>query len=106
MLWDGCVDVLAGVLIVRSTLGRLGARTSMLEGAVLEVHLTSVQCCVWFGVLQLLPLGRAVLMGLSGQAGTGPARDAHPAHACGHESEPERKRPRPAQSGAGHWVRC
>lgn len=36
----------------------------------------------------------------------GLARDAHPAHACGHESEPERKRPHPAAGRAARGARA
>lgn len=39
--------------------------------------------------------------GAGGRAGgPGLARDARPAHACGHESEPRRKRPHPAAGRA------
>lgn len=70
---------------------------------MLESHLASVPGT---GSGSGLPAaGRAAPTGAGSCAGDpGLACDAHPAHACGHESEPERKRPHPAgrsSQGAG-----
>lgn len=82
-----------------SILGPSWSQDFCARGERLELHLASVQLWVWLGVLQAAGHGQGCPHGAPrASRGPGPACDAHPAHACGHESEPGRKRPHPAQA--------